>query len=31
MNIEGNNFEGNGGPGMIVLDARAFTVNSNCE
>ena len=29
MNIEGNVFEGNGGPGAIVFDARALTLDSN--
>jgi hypothetical protein len=31
LNIEGNTFEGNGGPGCVVFGARGLTMNSNCE
>ena len=31
QNIEGNVFEGNGGPGVVLFGTRATTMNSNCK
>ena len=31
QNIEGNVFEGNGGPGVVLFGTRATTMDSNCE
>eukprot|EP01045_Picozoa_sp_COSAG04_P020840 COSAG04_NODE_2181_length_4607_cov_19.522099_5_plen_107_part_00 len=31
QNIEGNVFEGNGGPGVILFGTRATAMNSNCK
>ena len=31
QNIEGNVFEGNGGPGGMLFGTRATTMDSNCK
>ena len=31
QNIEGNVFEGNGGPGVVLFGTRATTMDSNCK
>ena len=31
QNIEGNVFEGNGGPGVVLFGTRATTMHSNCK